>query len=229
MVGRKMTPRILIAGIGNIFFGDDAFGVEVAHRLMVRELPASVRVADFGIRGYDLAYALMDGYDVAILVDASPRGGIPGTVYTIEPDLPSGDAAPGQGIAPAIDGHSMDPMRVLASVKALGGDFKRVLVVGCEPESLGIETAGTAESPKSAETSEADPALDEFADFGALDEMPQGRMGLSAPVAAAVDVAVTVIESLVWKILAEAPGQTRTVTGSSTTTNAGTGIGSSSS
>jgi len=220
-----MTPRILIAGIGNIFFGDDAFGVEVAHRLMMRKLPASVRVADFGIRGYDLAYALMDGYDVAILVDASPRGGIPGTVYEIEPDLQSGEAAPGQGIAPAIDGHSMDPMRVLASVKALGGDFKRVLVVGCEPESLGIETAGTA---KTAETGDADPASDQFADFGALDEIPQGRMGLSPPVAAAVDVAVTVIESLIWRILAEAPGQPRTVTGSSTTTNARTGIGSSS-
>jgi hydrogenase maturation protease len=195
MVERKMTPRILIAGIGNIFFGDDAFGVEVAQRLMLRELPASVRVTDFGIRGYDLAYALMDGCDVAILVDASPRGGAPGTVYTIEPDLQSITAPPGHGVAPAIDGHSMDPMRVLASVKALGGDFNRILVVGCEPESLGIEAA------------EAAPASDEMEPFGALDEMPQGRMGLSAPVAAAVDVAVTVIESLVSKILAEAAGE----------------------
>jgi hydrogenase maturation protease len=186
-----MTPRILIAGIGNIFFGDDAFGVEVAHRLMLREMPPSVRVTDFGIRGYDLAYALMDGYDVAILVDASPRGGVPGTVYTIEPDLQSIVAPQGQQTAPAIDGHSMDPMRVLASVKALGGDFKKILVVGCEPESLGIETAESA------------PASDEMEPFGALGEteMPQGRMGLSAPVFAAVDVAVTVIESLLWKIL----------------------------
>jgi hydrogenase maturation protease len=191
-----MTPRILIAGIGNIFFGDDAFGVEVAHRLMLREQPPSVRVTDFGIRGYDLAYALMDGNDVAILVDASPRGGVPGTVYTIEPDLQSIVAPQGHPTAPAIDGHSMDPMRVLASVKALGGDFKRILVVGCEPESLGIETA------------DAPPASDEMEPFGTLDEneMPQGRMGLSAPVAAAVDVAVTVIESLIWKILAEPAG-----------------------
>jgi len=187
-----MTPRILIAGIGNIFFGDDAFGVEVAQRLMLRPQPPAVRVIDFGIRGFDLAYALMDGYDVSILVDASPRGGVPGTVYTIEPDLQSIAAPQGRGVAPAIDGHSMDPMRVLASVKALGGDFKRILVVGCEPESLGIETAGAAS------------ASDDMAEFGALDEMPQGRMGLSAPVAAAVDVAVTVIESLVSKILAEA-------------------------
>jgi hydrogenase maturation protease len=189
-----MTPRILIAGIGNIFFGDDAFGVEVAQRMMLRPQAASVQVIDFGIRGFDLAYALMDGHDVSILVDASPRGGVPGTVYTIEPDLSAIASPQGQGIAPAIDGHSMDPMRVLASVKALGGDFKRIVVVGCEPESLGIETA------------EAAPASEEMADFGPPEEMPQGRMGLSAPVAAAVDVAITVIESLVSKILAEAPG-----------------------
>jgi hydrogenase maturation protease len=191
-----MTPRILIAGIGNIFFGDDAFGVEVAHRLMLRELPPSVRVTDFGIRGYDLAYALMDGYDVAILVDASPRGGVPGTVYTIEPDWGSIVALQGPQVAPAIDGHSMDPMRVLALVKALGGDFKRILVVGCEPESLGIESTAAA------------PASDEMEPSGALDEteIHQGRMGLSVPVFAAVDVAVTVIESLIWKILTEAAG-----------------------
>ncbi|MDQ3686285.1 MAG: hydrogenase maturation protease, partial [Acidobacteriota bacterium] len=57
-------PRILIAGIGNIFLGDDAFGCEVAQRLSGRTLPDEVRVVDFGIRGLDLAYALMDGYDV---------------------------------------------------------------------------------------------------------------------------------------------------------------------
>jgi hydrogenase maturation protease len=205
-----MTPRILIAGIGNIFFGDDAFGVEVARHLALRPQPPSVRVTDFGIRGYDLAYALMDGYDVSILVDASPRGGAPGTVYTIEPDLQSlGAPTAGQGIAPAIDGHSMDPMRVLASVKALGGDFKRVLVVGCEPESLGIEGAELATESGEIETADAASAseLDEMADFGGLEEMPQGRMGLSAPVAAAVHVAVNVIESLISKILAEPANQ----------------------
>jgi hydrogenase maturation protease len=194
MVGRKMTPRILIAGIGNIFFGDDAFGVEVAQRLMLRPQPPAVRVIDFGIRGFDLAYALMDGYDVSILVDASPRGGVPGTVYTIEPDLQSIAAPQGRGVAPAIDGHSMDPMRVLASVKALGGDFKR--------DSGGRLRAGIAGHRNRRAAS----ASDDMAEFGALDEMPQGRMGLSAPVAAAVDVAVTVIESLVSKILAEATG-----------------------
>ncbi len=84
-----MKERILIAGIGNIFLGDDAFGVEVVRRLSrsARKLPDEVRIVDFGIRGFDLAYALMEGYEVAILVDATPRGGVPGTLYTIEPDL----------------------------------------------------------------------------------------------------------------------------------------------
>ncbi len=85
--GEVKLPTILVAGIGNIFLGDDAFGVEVARRLSSRELPENVRVTDFGIRGYDLAYALLDGYDTTILVDACPRGEPAGTLYVIEPDL----------------------------------------------------------------------------------------------------------------------------------------------
>ena len=81
--------RILVACIGNIFMGDDAFGVEVAARLARKRLPENVHVVDYGIRGLDLAYALMDGYDACILVDAVPRGGAPGTLYTIEPDWDS--------------------------------------------------------------------------------------------------------------------------------------------
>ncbi len=84
---RARVPRILIAGIGNIFLGDDAFGVEVVRRLAGRELPSNVTVTDFGIRGYDLAYALLDGYDTTILVDACPRGAAAGTLYVIEPEL----------------------------------------------------------------------------------------------------------------------------------------------
>ena len=80
-------PRILVAGIGNIFMGDDAFGVEVARQLSGRDLPAGVRVADFGIRGFDLAYALQDGYETTILIDAYPHGDEPGTLYVVEPDL----------------------------------------------------------------------------------------------------------------------------------------------
>src|SRR6185437_16124428 len=83
----RMNPKLLVAGIGNIFLGDDAFGVEVVQRLAQRTLPENVIVKDFGIRSYDLAYALMDHWDLAILVDALPRGGEPGTVYTLEPEM----------------------------------------------------------------------------------------------------------------------------------------------
>jgi hydrogenase maturation protease len=129
--------RILIAGIGNIFLGDDGFGCEVLRRLMGRAWPDSVRVVDFGIRGFDLAYALMDGYDVTVFVDATPRGGRPGTLYTIEPDLGELDSLDQQGMM--FETHGMNPMKVLAMVKSMGGGFKRILLVGCEPETFGPE------------------------------------------------------------------------------------------
>lgn len=128
-------PRILIAGIGNIFLGDDAFGVGVVRRLSTRPFPEGVRVVDFGIRGFDLAYALLDGPDVTILVDATPRGGAPGTLYVIEPDLNELDQWLAEDVV--IETHAMNPMRVLALVKAMGGQFKRILLVGCEPATLG--------------------------------------------------------------------------------------------
>jgi hydrogenase maturation protease len=152
-------PRILIAGIGNIFLGDDAFGCEVAQRLAARPLPEGVRVVDFGIRGLDLAYALMDGFDLTILVDATSRGGAPGTLYVLEPDETESDAAP------LVETHGMDPVKVLRLVQALGGQSPKVRVVGCEPANLG---------------SEEEPA-----------------MGLSAPVQAAVDEAIALIEEQV--------------------------------
>ena len=120
-------PRILVAGIGNIFLGDDAFGVEVAQRLARRQLPDEVWVVDFGIRGLDLTYALLDGYETVLLVDAVPRGGPPGTLYILEPER---DTTPG-GVA--IDGHSMDPVKVLRLVEAMGGRIERLLLIGCEP------------------------------------------------------------------------------------------------
>jgi hydrogenase maturation protease len=130
------APAILIAGIGNIFLGDDGFGVEVARRLSGRTWPAGVKVMDFGIRGLDLAYALMDGLGSTILVDACPRGEAPGTVYVIEPDLSSLDSA---GTQAALDAHSMNPLSVLRMAKSMGGELKRVLLLGCEPETLGPE------------------------------------------------------------------------------------------
>lgn len=161
-------PSILIAGIGNIFMGDDAFGVEVANRLIGRELPEGVRVVDFGIRGFDLAYALMDERDVTILIDAAPRGGEPGTLYTIEPDLNEVETLSNEQAA--VEPHGMNPMKVLAMVKSMGGELPRILLVGCEPATLGPE---------------------------------EGLMGLSAPVEAAVDEAVPLIEALVARIVSE--------------------------
>jgi len=130
-------PHILIAGIGNIFLGDDAFGSEVARRLIVRQLPDEVRVVDFGIRGFDLVYALLDGYEVTIFVDATPRGGEPGTLYTIEPDLSELNDAAGEGAM--VEPHGMNPLKVLGMVKSMGGEFKRILLVGCEPSPLESE------------------------------------------------------------------------------------------
>ena len=128
-------PRILIAGIGNIFLGDDGFGVEVAGHLSNGSFTSDVRVADFGIRGLDLAYALQDGYDATILIDAFPHGEAPGTVYVVEPDLNDPDAMTKQ--ANFIEPHAMNPVNVLRMAVAMNGHLRRVLLVGCEPESLG--------------------------------------------------------------------------------------------
>ncbi len=134
-----MTPqRILIACIGNIFLGDDAFGVEVARLLAARRMPEGVTVVDYGIRGLDLAYAILDGYDVTIFVDATPRGGEPGTLYLIEPDL---DALNDEDAA-APEAHSMSPVNVLRLVRTMGGTFGRIMLVGCEPEPLDPEGEG---------------------------------------------------------------------------------------
>jgi hydrogenase maturation protease len=128
-------PSILVAGIGNIFMGDDAFGVEVARLLSGRDLPAGVRVTDFGIRGLDLAYALQDGYETTILIDAYPRGDAPGTLYVVEPDLASLDRQQADGAE--IDAHGMDPVKILTLAASMGAPLNRILLVGCEPATLG--------------------------------------------------------------------------------------------
>lgn len=125
--------KILVAGIGNIFLGDDAFGVEVVRRLMNRRLPSEVRVVDFGIRGLDLAYALQDGYDTTILVDAFPHGQTPGTISVVEPDATEIAA----GSASLVEPHGMHPINVLRMAISMNGSLNRVLLVGCEPGSLG--------------------------------------------------------------------------------------------
>jgi hydrogenase maturation protease len=151
--GPEPGGRVLVAGVGNIFLGDDGFGPEAARRLATRPLPAGVRVVDYGIRGMHLAYDLLDGYDALVIVDAVPRGGSPGDLVVLEvgpEDLGTGD----------FDGHGMEPTAVLASLGSLGGRLPRTFVVGCEP-------ADVAEG-----------------------------IGLSPPVAAAVDRAVEAVTGL---------------------------------
>jgi hydrogenase maturation protease len=176
-----LTGRMLVAGVGNIFLGDDGFGVEVARRLAEADLPSWVQVADYGISGMHLAYDLADGYDSAILVDTAPRGGEPGTLTVIEAapgggpaetggPAQAGEAAQAGQRAPAgggiaetrlFDAHGMQPDVVLGVLDMLGAGSARVLVVGCEPASL---------------------------DYG---------MELSEPVAKAVDAAVGVVMDLI--------------------------------
>jgi hydrogenase maturation protease len=159
-----MTPRMLIAGVGNIFLSDDGFGVEVATRLAAIDLPDWVTVADYGISGMHLAYDVAEGYETTVLVDATPRGEEPGTVYLIELDSAKPPAAtpsqPDRGI-PLLDGHGMQPDVVLGMLSMLGADAGRMLLVGCEPAST------------------------------------EEGIGLSTPVAAAVDEAVRIVLGLV--------------------------------
>jgi hydrogenase maturation protease len=164
----NQTGKILVACVGNIFLGDDGFGVEVARSLSKRTLPSDVFVKDYGIRGFDLAYALLEPWDAVILVDALPRRDAPGTLYVVEPDLScmGNPAAPGMEMNP----HGMDPVRVLNLALTMGPILGAVFVVGCQPNDFGDE----------------------------LD----GRMGLSAPVQAAVEEASNMVEELVAKIRA---------------------------
>jgi hydrogenase maturation protease len=124
-----LCPQILVAGIGNLFMGDDGFGVETARRLALRPLPTGVTVTDFGIRGLDLVYALLEPFEAVIFLDAAQRGGNPGTLYVIEPSLPS-------SVAASVDAHGMDPVKVLAMARAMGAPPTRTLIVACEPAFL---------------------------------------------------------------------------------------------
>lgn len=129
-----MSGRILVAGIGNIFLGDDAFGVEVARCLLARGVPEGVCVRDFGIRGLDLAFELNGEWSAAILVDATMRGGTPGTLYLIDPELPATEA-----VSLATNGHGVDPVQVLVLARTMGSLPPVIRVVACEPDSLGSE------------------------------------------------------------------------------------------
>ncbi len=130
--------RILIAGIGNIFFGDDAFGCEVVSELIRKPFPQEVRIVDFGIRGYDLAYAILEGYDTVILIDAAARGETPGTTALLE--LRRDDWITGEASVP--DPHGLDAVRVLEMVRAAGGNLEKVYLLACEPAVLETDDFG---------------------------------------------------------------------------------------
>lgn len=157
--------RILVGGIGNIFLGDDGFGVEVATRLAQRPQPEGVRVVDFGIRGLDLVYALLEPYEAVILADLVTRGGEAGSLYVIEVETPA--EAP-----VALEAHGMDPVKVLALARSLGAAAAPTYVVGCEPERVTDPDSGDV------------------------------QVGLSEPVAAAVPIAVEMVESLLARLVA---------------------------
>ncbi len=140
--------RILIAGVGNAWMRDDGFGGEVARRLAHCELPEGVSVMDAGTGGLDLAYEVMRGYDALVILDISPQGGEPGTLYVIEPDEDSIKGAIDDG--EAINPHSMDPQTVLRFLKSTGAWPSRVIVIACEPAEVDDVGWGLSEAVKEA-------------------------------------------------------------------------------
>ena len=143
-----MSARILVAGIGNIFLGDDGFGSEVVRNTELPQDDPNVRVLDYGIRGMHLAYDLLEEWDTLVLVDAIPSRGKPGTLHVFQADHQSGSDTPG------LDAHSMDPAAVFASLRALGGAPPYTVVVGCEAggveEGMGLTEPVAKAVPRAA-------------------------------------------------------------------------------
>ena len=135
-----MRRSILVAGIGNIFQGDDAFGVAVVQRLAALPLPEHVRVMDIGIRAIDLAFALLNHHELTILVDVTSRGDAPGTLYTIE--IEPGDIPDACDSASLVNAHGLDPVHVLSLAKSMGAPLTNIVLIGCEPEILDRDDTG---------------------------------------------------------------------------------------
>jgi len=153
-----VTGRVLVAGVGNIFLGDDGFGSAVARELDGlggEGLGPAVTVADFGIRGVHLAYELLNGYDTLVLIDAVSRGDAPGTVSVLDASRATPGLDGGDGVLVAMDAHGMDPGAVLAMVDDLGGRVEQVLVVACEAasvdEGIGLSAPVAAAVPAAVE------------------------------------------------------------------------------
>lgn len=153
-----MASRILIAGIGNIFLGDDGFGSEVLRHVSGKVTGSDgLRATDYGIGGMHLAYDLLDDWDGLVLVDAVPDQGSPGTVHVFEADHASSDSPAG------LDAHGMDPATVFASLRALGGMAPRTIVVGCEvadvAERMGLSECVQAAIPAAVQAVESAVAM----------------------------------------------------------------------
>jgi hydrogenase maturation protease len=169
-----MRGGTLVAGIGNVFLSDDAFGVEVAHRLARRPLPDGLRVEDYGIRGIHLAYELLEGYDALVLIDAVPMGEPPGTLAVIEPEV---DAyiSDVQDV-PLVDAHTMSPDIVLGTLARLGGSVGRVVIIGCQAADL-REGMGLSPAVAAVVDDAADLCLEVLEAVTALAAVPQPAEG----------------------------------------------------
>lgn len=167
-----MSRWILVAGVGNVFLGDDGFGCEVAHRLEARALPETARVIDYGVGGIHLAYDLLDGWDLLILVDTVGHGGAAGELVVMETE---GDEL---GEGSMMDAHAMDPATVFATLRSLGGDIPPVYVVGCQPADHD-ERLGLSAQVESA----VDPAVSAVMDLVAesLDQAEEDERAMPTP------------------------------------------------
>jgi hydrogenase maturation protease len=166
-------PHTLVAGIGNIFLGDDGFGCEVVRLLAARQLPQGTKVIDYGIRGLDLAYALLDPYRTVIFVDAISRGEAPGTIYLLQP------ADPKSPENTALDPHSMDPVHLLAMARSLGEIAAEIFIVGCEPADFGDEfegRMGLSDTVQASVEAGAQAVLDLFAKINQQDTQPTASL-----------------------------------------------------
>lgn len=125
------VQRILVAGVGDILRGDDAFGILAIRELQKRELPENVDLAPFRAESSNLVSEIKNGYDAVILVEATPQGGEPGSIYIFDPEVDPIEA--GQAI---FSSRFRKPEMGLRVLDALDGYKGRILIVGCEPESF---------------------------------------------------------------------------------------------
>ena len=131
--------KVLVSGMGNDLCRDDGFGIEAVRRFAATSPREDVRVIESGIAGVALVHELMDGYDMLIIVDATDRGGKPGTIYLLEMDVPLvaelSDEVRAEFTA---DMHYTVPSKALILARALDVLPPRVFLLGCQPAEQGL-------------------------------------------------------------------------------------------